>query len=388
MIPQASPLIAVQGIAPSVFLEGASHMLDFLREEGGVNAVFISTHGGMGYSSEDTLKDWADHGVRLELPPGRQSPTSWIRGNPSLYRNTFLGQVRDPAQHLWADRDVLEELLPEARKRGMKVYARHLENFHAAQARKLPGLAQVLSVDIYGRRAERPCWNHPGYRAWWLAMTEEWFSQYAIDGLILGPERDAPFGPLLYNADAPVCFCEHCRAKAHREGIRVDRALEGFRQMHELATTIQATGARPREGAFMAFLRLMMKHPEVFQWEKLVNDSKWSLHAEIRGLAHILRPGVEVGWMVPVYPLMHDVFSRALAYDYAEMAAFSDFLKPNVYQDVNAARLHDWIGHNPPLYVDLAREQLHDLIYALFGYSGGGNPDHAASATSPSAPIT
>jgi len=380
----SEPFIGIQMAAESVLLEGAGNLLDQMREHAGANTILIGTHGG-GYGGNDTIarQNWADHGTPPAPLPEGKGPSSYIDYHPEYYKGTFLGQERRPGEHRFADRDVLRETLEAARPRGMQVYARHLEGFHPSKAMQMRNFAKVAQVDCYGRREAAPCWNHPDYRAWWLSMSEEWCKEYEIDGLILGPERDAPLAPLLYGVGTPTCFCEHCREIGQRRGYDLEDAKAGYRQLYEL---MQAKRT-PTDGMLISVLRIFFKHPAVVAWQKFMNNAKWSLHAEIYGTIKALRPHMQVGWMVPVYPLMTDIFSRALCYDYAEMAPWSDFLKLNTYQDVNAARLHVWIQRATQfLYRDLEPSQLQQFLYAIFGYDRESEPDYATSRDAPFSP--
>jgi len=382
------PFIGIQMAAESVLLEGAANTLDLMQQEAGANTILVGSHGGgYGGNNDDMTKGWADHGVPLQpLPPGT-GPSSYIPVRDHYYAGTILKQARESGTHRFADRDVLHETLEAARSRQMQVYARHLEGFHPAKALQMTNFSKVSQIDCYGRRVSAPCWNHPDYRNWWLSMTEEWCKEYALDGLILGPERDAPLAPLLYGVGIPTCFCEHCREHAVRRGYPLEDAREGYRQLYELLTRTARTGQMPSDGMFITILRLMFKYPGIVVWEKFMNDSKWSLHAEIYGAVKALRPQMQVGWMVPVYPLMHDIFSRAISYDYEVMAPWSDFLKLNVYQDVNAARLHVWLDRATQFfYRDLSPRQLHQFLYSIFGYDTNTEPDYEASKKTPFSP--
>lgn len=383
------PFVGLQTEPEILLIEDPETAMQFLQAEGGVNTLCVSTHGG-GYAGNQEIdtSDWVDHGLERRFPetdlPG---PSSYIPHRPQYYAGTFLGQEREPDVHRWHDRDILAECIAAGQKLGMRVYARHLEGFHAPKSRQMKNLIKVASIDVYGRRAAAPCWNHPDYRNWWLSMTEEWCKEYAIDGILLGPERDAPLASLLYGGGMPVCFCPFCRAAAREQGIDPAKARHGMQLLYERITETHRNDRAPRDGMLVSLVRLFLKHPEILLWHRLMDESKWTLHAEIYGAAKLLRPEAEVGWMVPVYPLMHDIFSRALSYDYESMTPWSDFLKLNVYFDVNAARLHDWVKRaRTYLYRDLTNEQVYGLLLSLFGHDQEREPDFGAAATEPFSP--
>jgi len=384
-----TPFVGLQTEPEVLLVEGTEAVCDFIKEEGGVNALCISTHGG-GYSGNKKFdaSEWVDHGLERTLPPeGLAGPSSYIHVHEEYYEGTLLGQHRTQGTHRWTDRDILQECIDACRPRGMQVYARHLEGFHPGKLRQMANLAKVTQIDIYGRRTSAPCWNHPEYRNWWLSMTEEWCKEYDIDGLLLGPERDAPLAATLYSGALPTCFCNFCRDEAKARGIDMERARTGMRLLYELIEDCHRNDRAPRDGMLVSVVRLMLKHPEIIGWHNLMDRSKWSLHSEIYGLAKTISPDLEVGWMVPVYPLMHDIFSRALSYDYEEMTPWSDFLKLNLYFDVNAARLHDWIKRaRTYLYRDLSNEQVYDFLLTIFGFDREQEPSYEQAATSPFSP--
>jgi hypothetical protein len=360
--------------AASVLVESAPHVCDYLAEHGGVNALLVSTHGA-NYDNTLDWDQWADHDRPRVAPPARPQPSAFIPYRPQYYQDTPLGQARDPAVHLWTDRDVLQETIDAAHDRGMLAYARHLEVYHSVKAKLMPEIASVGSVTSEGERTTEPCWHHPHYRNWWLGMTREWVSEYDLDGIILGPERDAPLSPLLYQGKPAVCFCQHCRRVAAERGVDADEAAAGMNELLALVRDFQA-GRRPRDGMLVCALRILLHKPAAFAWETLQNDAKWSLHGEMYRLAKAAKPDLDFGYMVPVYPVKHDVFSRALAYDYAKLGEISDFLKINVYQDVNAARLRDFVDRPPPLYGDLDPRQTFDLMASLFGWRDDPTADY------------
>ena len=373
--------IGLQTGGISVLVNGADFVCDFIKDEGGVNALCLGSHGGSYAGGDDQLQGWVDQGAPKMHMPDKPLPSAMVPIREKYYQNTFLRHARDPEKHSFCDRDVLEESVSAAHKRGMKLIARSLEVFHPIQLKTIDGLAQVTQKDVYDRRVSAPCWNHPAYRAWWLGMTEEIFKEYEVDGLLLGPERDAPLGPILYNAASPTCFCNHCQAEATTRGIDIKQARAGMKALHQMILRVKVNQL-PRDGILTEVMRLWIKYPEILAWEKMQNDAKWSLHREIYGLGKTLRPESQIGWMVPVYPIKHDIFSRAAAYDYAEMSEFSDFIKPNIYQDVNCARLRDWVDNRPYMYRDLSPQQLHELLYSLFGIPGE-EPAHADAADKP-----
>ncbi len=330
------PFIGVQCMPQSVFDEGAGHMLDFMREQGGINTLCISTHvlhgGGGRYPEKE-----ADHGVPRVDPVNQPLARVWIPHDDANYPGTSLRMPQPSADEAeYGGVDVLDAVIAPAHERGMKVYARHLEGFHEPLWELFPQFRAVGQVDVYGEVHEAPCWHHPEYRAFWHGYVRDLLARYAVDGLYLGSERDAPFGPLFHGGSAPTCFCDHCRAKAREQGIDPDRVREGMTRLHRL----MIDPAAPEAGMLASILRVWLRYPETLAWETLQSRAKWSLFGELYKFAKETRPELEIGWHLPMYPLNHDLFNRA-GWDYREIGENCDFIKLSTYFDVNAARLHD-----------------------------------------------
>ena len=66
--------------------------------------------------------------------------------HPSFIARTVLKETRAP-EH--GDFDVLAAVLPEAKKRGMKVFASVEDQWR----QDVPGLSNLREYDLYGRRA-------------------------------------------------------------------------------------------------------------------------------------------------------------------------------------------------------------------------------------------
>ena len=110
------------------------------------------------------------------------------------------------------DFDVLEAVLPSARKRGMKTICW----FEDVWSRDVPNVAQAAERTFDGRVATTLCFNNPNYRNWLLGTVEDYARSHEIDGIMWGSERHGAFSNLTRaaNLNALTCFCEHCRALA------------------------------------------------------------------------------------------------------------------------------------------------------------------------------
>src|ERR1700674_2079855 len=152
----------------------------------------------------------------------------------SGHKNTVLKDTRAPDH---GDLDILAEVLPAAKKRGMKVIC-WLEDVFRTD---LPNIEKLLERDLYGRNAETLCVNNPDYRNFLTGLVEDYSRSYDIDGIMWGSERQGALSDSLgathdvppVDPDKVTCFCEFCRSKAKQRGINVERARQGFLELEK-----------------------------------------------------------------------------------------------------------------------------------------------------------
>jgi hypothetical protein len=358
--------VAIQVGAVSFVDEGAAPVLDTFQERAGVNALFLATPtwtrgtGGRQIPGHPL----PDHGVQ-EYDP------DWKGGNyatvhPQYYGNTVLGAVGRASEHpKW---DIFEEVLPEAKSRGMKCVAWIEESGYAQELRNYPNFPKLLEVDPYNRPTLRPCFNNPDYRNWHLSIVEDYVKSFDLDGIAWCSERPGPLNMLMQAPTAPelvTCFCKHCREKAKDRGIDPRRAQEGYRKVIEWNDQV-AGGERPPDGAFVTFWRLLLQYPELLGWQTLWTESQRQLYRDIYGVAKACNPDVEVGWHV-YHNISFSPFYRA-DQDYDEMSRFSDFIKVVTYDNCAGPRFYTWI-HNicQSLFADASPEEVYPLMLKLLG---------------------
>ncbi|HTW97816.1 MAG TPA: hypothetical protein VMD59_03510, partial [Acidimicrobiales bacterium] len=262
---------------------------------------------------------------------------SYVTQHEQYYRSLRLGAYRAPDAEL-AGFDVLAEVIPPAAERGIAVYAFVLENTHSGLARSVPGWPSILQVDAWGRSDTDACLRHPDYVAWWLALVEDQVMSYPLDGVMFGCERQGPLGNALglggfARRATPYCFCSHCTAEGDRRRIDPDRAMRGYRALLELCEG----GGQPAESGPVAFLRILLTWPELLAWDQMWHDGYRALQQRLYGSLKLLRPELAVGWHI----WHHNSFSplhRAQT-DLAAMVAYSDFLKPVLYNNCAGYRL-------------------------------------------------
>ncbi len=363
------PLIGIQVGAVSFVDEGVDEVLDIFAEKAGVNALFLATQSfDRGVQGRQVPgRSWPGHGPDA---PDDHSGGSYIAQHPELYSDGVIGAYRARDAEIGGF-DVLEHVLPAAHARDQAVYAFLLENTHSGLTRAVPRWTRVLQVDARGRLDSDACLRNPSYVTWWLSVIEDHLRSHPLDGLMFGSERGGPLGNVLGRGGfarkgTAYCFCPHCENAAARRGLDAGRARAGYRALEELVAT--AGGAQPNgDSAFVRFLRLLGRYPEILAWDQLWHDGYRELQAKIYGAAKFLAPEVQVGWHL----WHHNSFSplhRAHT-DFTELPGVVDFVKPVLYNDCGGYRLqHHVRALASGVFAGVGEQTLFDLFRAVLGY--------------------
>lgn len=372
--------IGIQMGSHTLFDEGIDHALKVVQETAKVNAVFVYSHMyHHGFAKARSLNALApDHGITLKDPTKRHLPMVWAEPHDEYYGGTVLRHKRDATAE-YADRDLLAELIEPAHKRGMQVFVRILEGHLPALARLVPNWVKVASVDIYGRLHPLPCWNNPDYRMWWLSTVEDLFKSYDLDGFKYGAERNGPLSTLLlggnqYTNDVPTCFCDHCRTKAAAKGIHVERARQGFQTLYEFSQALKDGSAQVTDGVIVTLWRILLKYPEILAWDYFQHQSKEEVSKLMYGGIKAIKPEAQIGWHVFHRGTTWDMLYRA-EMDYAEMATYSDWIKPVIYHDVAGPRIQRDVAKLHETFLrEMSEEQILRMIYAVMGFDVDREP--------------
>ena len=366
----ARKMIGIQVGAVSFADEGTNAVLDVLQERAGVNTLFLAvfTYGRGIAGRQIPGQPLPDHGKQeydLNFHGG-----NFATPHPQYYKNTVLKDTRAPDH---GDLDILAEVLPAAKKRGMKVIC-WLEDVFRTD---LPNIEKAQERDLYGRNAETLCVNNPDYRNFLTGLVEDYARSYDIDGIMWGSERQGALcDGLGATHDMPpvdpgnvTCFCQFCQQKAKDRGINVDRARQGFLELEKFVRSSRG-GNLPVDGYFVQFWRLLLRYPELAAWEMLWTDSLRETYAAIYQTVKGARPTVPVGWHIwhnnsfnPIYRAEQDL---------QELSKYSNFIKVVMYNNCGGERMAlyaDNIGST--LYADLSKQQLLDFNYAVMGFNEG-----------------
>jgi hypothetical protein len=360
--------VGVQVGAVSLVDEGVKPVLDLLQEKAGISAVFLATQAfdrGVGGRPMASLP-WSGHGHR---DVDDHQGGSYVTQHRQFYEGTVLEPYRAPDAEV-VGFDVLDAVIPEARARDIKVYSFVLENTHSGLTRSVPNWPKVLQVDAWGRTDNYACLRNPDYVNWWLSVVEDQIKSYPFEGLMFGSERNGPLantiggGGLARNAN-PYCFCGYCVAAGEQRGIDARRAREAYLALFHL--TQDDTDEPDSDSSFIRFLRLLLTYPEIMAWDQLWYDGYQDLQKRIYGVTKFLAPEVQVGWHV----WHHNSFSPLLRaqINFADIAEYSDFVKPVLYNSCAGYRLHDHVQRvGRSIFRGVADQTIFDLYRAVLGY--------------------
>jgi hypothetical protein len=365
-VTSSSKMIGIQVGAVSFVDEGTEKVLDVLQERACVNTLFLAvfTYGRGIAGRQIPGQPLPDHGKQ-------EYDLSYHGGNfatphPQYYKNTVIKDTRAPDH---GDLDILAEVLPAAKKRGLKVICWMEDVFR----NDLPNIEQVQEKDLYGRNMETLCVNNPNYLNFFSGLVEDFTRSYDIDGIMWGSERQGALSDSLGAAhDTPpidpgnvTCFCEFCYKKAREHGINPDRAKQGFLELEKFVRASRS-GKRPVDGYFVQFWRILLSYPELAAWEMLFTDGLRETYAALYKTVKTAKPAIPVGWHIwhntsfnPIYRAEQDL---------QELSKYSDFIKVVMYNNCGGERMAlyaDNIGST--LYGDLSKQGLLDFNYAVMG---------------------
>jgi len=381
----ARPMLGIQIGAVSFVDEGTANVLDGLQEMAAINTLFVAsfTYGRGIAGRQLPNQPLPDHG-RQEYDTATFRGGNYATPHPQYYRDTSIAPEHAPDHGKY---DVLADVIPEARRRGMKV----IVWFEDVIANDVPGFDRAREVVLTGPPSTFACSRNPNTRHFWLGLVEDYLRSYDVDGLMWGSERQGPLGNVLVSNHGGAgaggrlaCFCQYCIDAAKKEGINVDRAKEGYTALAAWAASVGgasragSAGSKPADGAFVTFWRLLVKYPEILAWERLWNEALNDTYRDMYRRAHEIAPAKGMGWHV-WHNNSFSPFYRA-EQDYADFSAYSDFLKVVMYNLCGGERLAQYVRNTSrSLFADLPPERILDLTYDVQQYRAGSLGDLASA---------
>ncbi len=370
--PATNKMIGIQVGAVSFVDEGVEKVLDEFQQDASINTLFVATFTyGRGIAGRQVPGNpLPDHGKQEYdngSGPGTFHGGSYTKIHSQYYKDTVLQDFRAPE---FGDYDVLEAVIPSARKRGMKTICW----FEDVWSNSVPNVQQAQERNFDGTHATTLCFNNPNYHNWLLGMVEDYARSYEIDGIMWGSERQGAFANALRGAHGgaagnPVkvtCFCEFCERRAQQRGINVARAREGFQALANFAQASR-NGRRPVDGYYVTLWRLMLRYPELLAWEMLWTDSLRDTYSAMYNKVKSVKASVGVGWHIwhnnsfsPIYRAEQDL---------SVISPYSDFLKMVMYHNCGGERMAGYIRNiGQTMFGDVPHQELLDFHYRVLDY--------------------
>ena len=364
--PKGKKFVAMQIGARSFVDEGVDPCLDTLREKGGVNVIMatVFTYGTGLAGRQVRSEPLPDHGVKEY---DRVHGGSYTKVHPEFYGESVVKDIRAPEL---GDFDILAEVIPKAKAKGMQTYALFEEAYNPSLT---PNFEKVCEVDVYGKLGRTTCFNNPNARAFIMSMVSDWITNNDLDGLMWESERQGPlnstlgahFGAISARRASICCFCEFCIRKAGEVGIDGQRAREGYIALdHWVSRTL--SGPRVADGTFISLWRVFLEYPEIFAWERFWYTSQEQMYGLIYGTAKAINPRVQIGWHIMHLVTMSPFYAADT--NYARLVHVSDYLKPSPYNNCAGPRLAQYIRNvQSTIFRDMTPEQVLDMHYKFFG---------------------
>ena len=370
--------------------EGTEQVLDILQQQGAINTIFLTTFTyGRGLAGRQIPgQPFPDHGSK-ESDERSFHGGNYATPHAEFYKNTVLKQTRAPDH---GDLDIVANVLPAARKRGMKLFCSIEDVFRS----DIPGVKEVTEVDLQGRRTNTLCLFHPDVRGFWTGLATDLCQSYEIDGVLFFNERN---GPLLNALGAShsqsiassrvTCFCEYHQKAAREHGISFERAREGYTRLDHF---VQASlkGERPIDGYFVEFWRILAQYPEIILWDRLFDEGKHQVLSEVKAAVKGVRKDLQVGFHIEHVNSFNPIFRATRSYE--DLADKSDFLKIVVYNNCGGERYAHFINNiGSTVFRDVPKDELLRFNNHLLNYekeaglnelaTAGLSPDYVARET-------
>lgn len=373
--------IGIQIDAYSFVDEGTDNVLDILQKQGAVNALCLSTFSyDRGISGRQIPgRPFPDHG-KQESDEKMFHGGNYATPHPQYYQNTILKNMRAPD---FGKLDIVAEVLPKAKKRGMKVFCSVLDGFEYPD--DVPGVKELSEIDLQGNKAGAMCFYHPDVRAFWTGLVTDLCKSYDIDGILLFNERG---GPLLNSLGAShnqniasagvTCFCEHHQKAAKELGIDYQRARQGYLKLDKFVEA-SLKGQRPGDGYYVEFARILLEYPEILAWNKLFDLGKNQVLTDVKTAVKTVNKNLQVGFHIEHVNSFNPIYRATRSY--ADLAAKADFLKVVVYNNAGGERYASFIRNAGSIvFRDIPLEELMKFNNHLLNYANEANLGELAAA--------
>ena len=308
-----------------------------------------------------------------------------------FYKDTPL-TLQDMSAPEFGGADMLEKIIPIAKKHGIRVFCFLLEDNTLPASVK--NWESLYEVDHHGRRTtghpSGPCFNNPAYQNFTLGLVEDYARSYDIGGHHVGlgtagraaqHARHFPEQRTRPRQDDVLLRVLPEGAGRAIAGLMPLVARQGFGEMETFVRNSRA-GQRPRDGYFTEFWRLLLKYPEVLACENLWATSRHEFQAAIYKKVKSINPALQVGWHV-WQNVSFSPFQRAEE-NLSDLAAFSDFIRPALYNNVAGGRFVSFVkGVRGSVFGDLSSSGTAEMFFQQLNYSEAPYDKLAATGFSP-----
>jgi hypothetical protein len=366
--PQASSgknMVGIQVGAVSFLDEGTEKVLDVFQERAHVNTLFLATFTyGRGIAGRQVPgQPLPDHGKQA-YDTDTFHGGNYAAVHPQYYKDTPI-KPEDSRAPDHAGYDVLADVVPRAKKRGMRTICWCEDVWND----KVPHVEAIREINLQGARARSQCYNNPGHRNFLLGLFEDYARSYEIDGIMWCSERQGPLGQMLTsNGDASrvTCFCEFCQPKAKQRGISIDKVREGYTALAGFVREARAN-KRPVDGYYATFWRIILRYPEILAWEHFWNDSLRDLYSAIYAKVKSVKPDLEVGWHI--WHINSWSWLYRAEQDLQQLSSYSDYLKMVMYNNCAGPRIANYIDNiGATLYADFPKQETLEVMYRVMNY--------------------
>jgi len=369
-------MIGIQIGAVSFIDEGVDQVLDIVQQRASANAVFLATftfsNGTAGRQLiGQPLPGHGKHAYDTNLRGG-----NFARVHSQYYRDTGI----DPAATQAPDHpefDLLAEVIPKARKRGMGVYCLVQDHFPTS----FPGIEKLQEHDFNGQLAQTLCKYSPYYRNFLAGLVEDLARSYDIDGIMVVCEHQGALSDTLGSRlrgrhrgkpGSRTCFCPFCREKGEQQGIRFDRVQRAFFELEKFVAAGRARTTLP-DGYYVNLWRLVLQYPELLAWEHLFHEGVREVYGMMRERLKAARPGATFGIHVWHNATISPIYRAEQ--DREQLSKVSDFLKLAIYHNCGGARLASYVESvGETIYGDFNPAQLLEFHYRVLDYTGAPHP--------------
>jgi hypothetical protein len=358
-------MIGIQIGAISFVDEGLNKVLDILQEKGGVNTLFISafTYDRGTGGRQVPSRPLPDHGKQeYDKFHGGDFATP----HPQFYNDTVFKDIKAPDH---GNLDIFDMVLPEAKRRGMKVYAWDYNIFRT----DTPHVQEMEEEDVFGNKLATCCAYNPEYQHFVKDIFRDHCTSYPIDGVMWGAEQQGPLNNIIgaNTWDHPgSCFCQWHRKEAAARGIDVPRAIEGYKELIAFVKQTQAN-QRPTDGYFVEYWRIMVEYPEILAWEKLWNDGKYGTFRDIYQTAKSVRQELQVGFHI-WHTASFSPYFRA-EQDFMQFIEYADYLKPVLYNNSAGPRYVTYLNRlQRTIFHDMPVDEVLQMHDDMLNYNGMG----------------